>query len=268
MKTVQKDFSSHKDLVTFALQNLCVSVKNNGADVGAIKGGREEALKALKDIKPKDYVSTRNFIDGAVTWLSPYIRHGILTLEDVRQEALTHVDTPEKIEKFIQELAWREFWQRLYVQQPDYIWNNIEDYKTGLSHDDYADELPEDIRKGETPVACLNHFIGNLINDGYVHNHARMYLASYVVHFRRVKWQAGAQWFLTHLLDGDPASNNLSWQWVASTFSNKPYIFNLDNVRKYATDDIDTSSENNEVLDYSYDELNERLFPKKGQINA
>ena len=265
MKTLQKDFSSHKDLVTFTLQNLCVPVQDNGADVGAIKGGREEALKALKDIKPKDYVRTCNFINGAVTRLSPYIRHGILTLEDVRQEALTHVDTPEKIEKFIQELAWREFWQRLYVQQPDYIWNNIEDYKTGLSHDDYADELPEDIRKGETPVACLNHFIGNLINDGYVHNHARMYLASYVVHFRRVKWQAGAQWFLTHLLDGDPASNNLSWQWVASTFSNKPYIFNLDNVRKYATDDIDTSSENNEALDYSYDELNEQLFPKKGQ---
>ena len=64
-----------------------------------------------------------------------------------------------------------------------------------------------------------------------MHNHARMYLASYVVHFRRVRWQAGAEWFLTHLLDGNEASNNFSWQWVASTLSQKPYIFNLENVQ-------------------------------------
>ena len=51
-----------------------------------------------------------------------------------------------------------------------------------------------------------------------------MYVASYVVHFRRVKWQAGAKFFMTHLLDGDLASNNFSWQWIASTFAGKPYI--------------------------------------------
>ena len=59
-----------------------------------------------------------------------------------------------------------------------------------------------------------------------------MYLASYVIHFRRIKWQTGAFGFATSS-DGDEASNNFSWQWVASTFSNKPYIFNLENVEKY-----------------------------------
>ena len=64
-----------------------------------------------------------------------------------------------------------------------------------------------------------------------------------------------------YLIDGDLASNNLSWQWVASTFSKKPYIFNLDNVRKYADKHIDTRSDTNSELNYSYSELTRLLFP-------
>jgi deoxyribodipyrimidine photo-lyase len=62
-----------------------------------------------------------------------------------------------------------------------------------------------------------------------------MWLAAYVVHWRRVRWQAGARWFLQHLLDGDPASNNLSWQWVASSFSSKPYLFNRANLERFSS---------------------------------
>ena len=90
-----------------------------------------------------------------------------------------------------------------------------------------------------------------------------MYLASYVVHFRRIKWQAGAYWFLEHLIDGDEASNNLSWQWVASTFSNKPYIFNLENLSKYFGKIVDCSSENNQILDKTYQQLNSILFRRQ-----
>ena len=88
-----------------------------------------------------------------------------------------------------------------------------------------------------------------------------MYLASYIVHFRRIKWQTGAKWFLHHLLDGDVASNNLSWQWVASTFSHKPYIFNLENVDKYFGKLVDTSPLTNQPLHASYEALQARLFP-------
>ena len=76
--------------------------------------------------------------------------------------------------------------------------------------------------------------VGTLYATGYLHNHARMWLASYVVHLRHVHWRAGADWMYGHLLDGDLASNHLSWQWVASTFSSKPYLFNAENVAKYA----------------------------------
>jgi len=67
-----------------------------------------------------------------------------------------------------------------------------------------------------------------------LHNHARMWLASYLVHLRKVHWRVGADWMYGHLLDGDIASNYLSWQWVAGTGSSKPYLFNADNVEKFA----------------------------------
>lgn len=227
----------------------------------SIAGGTDAAKSQLQDIDPVAYCRTRNFLAGKVTRLSPYIRHGILTLDQVRNEALRHCAHPKQIEKFIQELAWRDYWQRIYRRYPEHIWNDIEPYKTGYTAADYADTLPEDIANGETGVACIDQFISELLTSGYMHNHTRMYVAAYVVHWRRIKWQAGARWFLHHLLDGDPASNNLSWQWVASTFSNKPYIFNLDNIRKYAHDAINTDTSSNAILDDSYENLARRLFP-------
>ena len=215
-------------------------------------------------IDPQKYCRTRNFLDGAVTNLSAYIRHGILTLNEVRNYAISQIDDPKKIEKFIQELAWREFWQRLYYTTPEIIWQDIEAYKTGFQASDYSNEMPNDIKEAKTKNAAINSFIYTLTDTGYLHNHARMYLASYIVHFRRIKWQIGAKWMHHYLIDGDLASNNLSWQWIASTFSNKPYIFNLDNVKKYADDSIDVSEKNNPELAFNYETLNIKLFPKKG----
>jgi deoxyribodipyrimidine photo-lyase len=101
-------------------------------------------------------------------------------------------------------------------------------------HGTYADTLPQDIREGRTGVAAIDNAVRILYATGYLHNHLRMWLASYVVHVRKVHWRAGADWLYGHLLDGDLPSNHLSWQWVAATFSSKPYLFNAENVAKYA----------------------------------
>jgi deoxyribodipyrimidine photo-lyase len=228
-------------------------------EVSPILGGYSAMKERLDQLDPVTYGRNRNYLDGAVSKLSAYIRHGVITLREVLDEAKKK-GSPEEIYKFVQELAWRDHWQRIYKAHPEWIWEDIEPYKTGYKAHEYAFDLPDEIKEGKTKVACIDHFCKTLIETGYLHNHARMYLASYIVHWRRIRWQAGAQWFLEHLLDGDPASNNLSWQWVASTFSNKPYIFNLQNVQKYASKDIDTSIENNQVLAASYEELHERLF--------
>ena len=229
------------------------------------EGGRRQAERRLAAVRPRHYARSRNHLDGAVTQLSPYLRHGVLSLAHVKQAVSAKADTAKDAEKLIQELAWRDYFQRVGKAHPQWLWNDVEPYKTGWRAEDYAPTLPKDIAEATTGVACIDQFIRTLTETGYLHNHARMYVASYVVHWRKIRWQAGAQWFLRTLLDGDPASNNLSWQWVASTFSNKPYFFNLDNVRRYSGTDIDTSAENNRELDASYEDLHERLFPHRSE---
>ncbi|MEM1282724.1 MAG: FAD-binding domain-containing protein [Chlamydiota bacterium] len=231
--------------------------------VSPIRGGKSLALELLDQIDPKIYGATRNYLEGFVTHLSPYIRHGIISLSQVKETALKKVEKKHEAEKLIQELTWRWFWQRLYWRHPEWIWRDVEPYKTGYSKENYYAVLPKDIEFGHTGVACIDTFIEILINTGYLHNHARLYLAAYVVHFRKVCWQAGAKWFLCHLIDGDPASNNFSWQWVASTFSGKPYFFNLENVRKYAGHTVDTSISKNKCLHGSYQELELKLFRRQ-----
>jgi deoxyribodipyrimidine photo-lyase len=101
-------------------------------------------------------------------------------------------------------------------------------------------------------VPAIDQAVRALYTDGYVHNHARMWLASYVVHLRKVHWRAGADWLYAHLLDGDLASNHLSWQWVAGTGSHKPYLFNAENVQRYADAPWHSAGT---VIDASYDAL-------------
>ena len=237
-----------------------LSPGHDSEPVSDMVGGRIAAEAALARINPIAYGASRNYLDGAVTRLSPYIRHGILSLNEVRNHALQVVDG-KAVEKFIQELGWRDFWQRIYAQNPDWLWADIEDYKTGFAASDYADELPDDIANSETDSAAMNHFVAELKTTGYLHNHARMYLAAYIVHWRRIKWQAGATFFLKHLLDGDPASNNFSFQWVASTFANKPYFFNLDNLQKFAGMQAPCDYHSNKCFAGTYDDVAMRLFP-------
>ncbi len=257
MQVLEKKFESRSNLICY----VRMLAPWADGEASCIQGGRPAAEFQLKKIDPDRYSESRNFGHGKITQLSPFIHHGILSLNEVRNHALEKCPQSEKVKTFIRELGWRYFWQTALSANPQWAWHDIESYKTGFNTSDYADHLPEDLVTGKTGIICIDSFIHQLIDTGYVHNHARMYLASYVVHFRRIKWQAGARWFLKHLLDGDLASNNLSWQWIASTFSNKPYIFNLENVEKYFGMLVDTSPQKNKELDATYDELRTRLFP-------
>jgi deoxyribodipyrimidine photo-lyase len=223
---------------------------------------RTRALKQLGSIDPVGYASSRNHLDGAVTRLSPFLRHGVLSLAEVRDVALAKADQPSRGSKLIQELAWRDYFQRVWQILGDHIWSDIEPYKTGFAAADYADELPADLLCAQTGIDYIDHFAAELVTTGYLHNHARLWLAAYIVHGRRVKWQAGARWFLSHLLDGDEASNNLSWQWCASTFSHKPYIFNRENVLKYSGNRF-AQHQPNDPFDTDYQTLARKLFPQQ-----
>lgn len=208
---------------------------------------REAALARLAAVRPADYARTRNALDGAVTRLSPYLTHGLLGLPEV----LADVDARRPLDiqhKFVYELGWRAYFRHVWRHRGDGILRSL--HEGPLPDRAYATELPDDIRQGRTGVPAIDQAVATLYRTGYLHNHARMWLASYVVHLRKVHWRAGADWLYGHLLDGDLASNHLSWQWVAGTGSSKPYLFNAENVARYAPadwhspgTDIDTSYE-------------------------
>jgi len=192
---------------------------------------RSSALEVLSAVRPGLYARTRNHLEGAVTGLSPYLTHGILTLRESLSELLLRESLPIQ-HKLIYEFGWREFFRHVWSSSGDGI---LQSLRSGpLPDAAYALELPMDIRQACTGVPAIDESVRELYASGTLHNHARMWLASYVIHVRRIHWRAGADWLVAHLRDGDLASNHLSWQWVAGTFSSKPYLFNADNVARYA----------------------------------
>jgi deoxyribodipyrimidine photo-lyase len=225
------------------------------------RGGQAAARAALETIQPEVYARTRNALDGAVTRLSPWLRHGVLSLAEVRDRALAAVDRPDDAEKLISELAWRDYWQRVYASLGEAIFREIEP-PAATRRGGWIDRMPDDVLAGSTGMTCIDAFVRELSETGYLHNHARMWLAAWLVHARGVRWQAGAAWFLSHLLDGDPASNTLSWQWVAGTFSSKPYIFNRENLERFTDGRFCSRCDLAGCCDLEggYEELTERWF--------
>ncbi len=207
------------------------------------------AQARIAAVRPAAYARSRNAIDGAVTGLSPYITHGFVTLPEVLAEVASRYRLDVQ-HKFVFELGWREYFRHVRQHRGDGI---LQSLHQGLLPDDaYARELPADIREARTGVPVIDAGVRTLYATGMLHNHARMWLASYVVHIRKVHWRAGADWLYAHLLDGDLASNHLSWQWVAGTGSRKPYLFNADNVARYAPAGWHSPGS---VIDTSYDRL-------------
>ncbi|MGY9012616.1 MAG: FAD-binding domain-containing protein [Rhodobacterales bacterium] len=87
---------------------------------------------------------------------------------------------------------------------------------------------------GETGIACFDAWAKELHQTGYLHNHTRMWFASIWIFTLRLPWELGADFFLRHLLDGDPASNTLGWRWVAGLqTAGKTYLARPDNIEKY-----------------------------------
>ncbi len=257
---------STREALASALRTLFPHLSPSDTAVSPTRGGRVAALAALAQVKPQSYERTRNYLDGDVTRLSAYLRHGVLTLAEVRDDVLRRVPEPDQARKLINEFAWRDYWQRLYTQMGEGIWQDREPYKTGYRASDYATALPDDIRAASTTLVCMDSFSHQLEDTGYLHNHARMWMAAYLVHWRRVRWQAGARWFLEHLIDGDPASNNLSWQWVASTFASKAYIFNRENLERYTAGEYCGVCPHAKArtcpFERDYEALEQTLFPR------
>jgi deoxyribodipyrimidine photo-lyase len=210
---------------------------------------RQAALARVNDVRPSDYARSRNALEGAVTGLSPYITHGFVSLPEVLA-GVTAKHPLDVQHKFVFELGWREYFRHVWAFRGEAIFESLREGL--LPQTSYSALLPADIRQAATRVPVIDMAVRTLYATGYLHNHARMWLASYVVHVRKVDWRIAADWLYGHLLDGDLASNHLSWQWVAGTGSSKAYLFNADNVARYAPSLWHSPGS---VIDQSYEEL-------------
>ncbi|MEM7469992.1 MAG: FAD-binding domain-containing protein [Pseudomonadota bacterium] len=205
---------------------------------------RAAGLAALEQFVPQagiTYTRRRNYdLDadgaGAVSKLSPYIRHRLISEQEVIAKTLS-LHSPRDAEKFIQEVFWRSYWKGWLELRPEAWTSYKQAVKAGLNRLQSEAGLRQDFDAactGTTEIKCFNIWSQQLVNNGYIHNHARMWFASIWIFTLRLPWALGADFFLRHLLDGDPASNTLSWRWVAGLQTEgKTYLARPDNIAEF-----------------------------------
>ena len=209
-------------------------------------------IERIEQIDPKQYERTRNFIDGAVTYLSPYISRGVIQLPQIKEIVVAKYGRYVS-EKLVQELAWREFFQRVWQHKQDQIFTDLKQDQSKVAHH----LMPAMIEEAQTGIEAIDVAIQSLYATGYMHNHARMYTAMLTCNIAQAHWKSPAKWMYYHLLDGDLASNMLSWQWVAGSFSSKKYYANQENINKYTR-----IKQQHTIVDFSYEELPNHAIPE------
>ena len=197
----------------------------------------EELMNEFIENNLVNYSKLRNFDYGPdkrsnVSCLSPYVTHGVISEVELIKKSLNKYSFV-KNEKFIQEIMWRTFWKGWMELRPD-VWA---DYLLELNQikDKYKND--QDYKKaveGSTEIQCFNEWVGELKENNYLHNHARMWFASIWIFTLELPWQLGAEFFMQHLYDGDPASNTLGWRWVAGIQTQgKNYLASEWNIKKF-----------------------------------
>ncbi len=198
------------------------------------------------------YTSARNRVlagHGNVSLLGASIRFRTLLEDEVIAETLVH-HSFQVAEKWLQEVCWRRYWKGWLEMHPQ-VWIQWRQRVRSLPQRLPAETLTrvEAVMAGESGVACMDMIARELIETGYLHNHARMWWASFWIHVEKLPWELGADFFFRHLLDADPASNTLSWRWVAGLQTRgKSYVVRLSNIEKYAPDYLSNYAAGSERL--------------------
>jgi deoxyribodipyrimidine photo-lyase len=209
-------------------------------DVPPTRAVALERLRAFTPLMGRAYAVGRNHDPGpdgvhAVSGLSPYVRHRLLLEQEL--VAAARAAHGDEARSFVDEVMWRSYWKGWLEHRPA-IWRRyLEAVRRG--RDDLATQgglrrVFHDATEGRTGIACFDAWARELVATNRLHNHARMWFASIWIFTLRLPWALGADFFLRHLLDGDPASNTLSWRWVAGLHTvGKCYAARAENIARY-----------------------------------
>jgi len=197
---------------------------------------REKALESLGIFIDNDivnYSSKRNYDFGPiarknVSCLSPYISHRLINEYEISKKVLSK-HPYQRVEKYIQEIYWRVYWKGWLELRPK-VWDDfVEDLSTIEESENYHLAI-----NGQTKIECFNDWVKEIKEYNYLHNHTRMWFASIWIFTLGLPWQKGAEFFMKYLLDGDAASNTLSWRWVGGLQTKgKHYLAQTWNISKF-----------------------------------
>ncbi len=161
-----------------------------------------------------DYAAARDrpAVDGT-SRLSAYLRWGVLH----PAQLIAECDGSPEAESFVRELCWREFYADILFQRPETSWRNLDGRfdRIRVDTDDAALERFGTWQAGRTGFPIVDAGMRQLSATGWMHNRVRMIVGSFLVKDLHLPWQWGARHFMDQLVDGDLASNNHGWQWVA-----------------------------------------------------
>lgn len=209
---------------------------------------RAAGLARLAEFLPRagqHYAAHRNADEGTdpagaarrhVSQLSPWLHAGLLGEAEVLDAVMAR-HGPQAAEKFIAEVFWRIYFKGYCEQRPSVWASYVAQRDRALAALDTNAGLRTAYTRateGRTGIAAFDHWARELTQTGYLHNHARMWFASIWIFTLRLDWHLGADFFLRHLIDGDAASNTLSWRWVGGLHTKgKHYLARPDNIARY-----------------------------------
>ena len=208
---------------------------SKSAPVSVFPVGEAEAQRRLDSFiasKIRAYDETRNRLDlDGTSSLSPYIRFGMLSLRQAAAAALNvqHSTFNTKgAETWLNELIWREFYISIL-----YHFQHVAKraFNPALQNIRWRDDETDfnAWKAGRTGMPVVDAAMRQLLETGWMHNRARMIVASFLVKDLLINWQWGERWFMDNLLDGDPAANNGGWQWTAGTGTDAAPYFRIFN---------------------------------------
>ena len=144
----------------------------------------EDILQDIDAIDPMQYGRTRNYTNGAVTKLSPYISRGVISTKQVATAVLRKGYKPYQIEKFLKELTWRDYFQQVWMAKGESINKDLKHVQEGVSNH----AMPTALLHQSTGILAIDDAIKNLYETGYMHNHIRMYVAGIACNVAQSHW--------------------------------------------------------------------------------